>query len=159
MAAEGRPLRRRSLPRSIAAAEQVLDRPGEPVERETEHGEHAADDLCRAVPGRFGFRIEPDRSREVTGERHEPSDTARAVLVRPRPRAVARGQLPWGHERIADDDELPGAIAFAEQIDDAGAAQERGGFVDAAIDAIVEVAGAQLLEVRRALRRREEPLT
>src|SRR4051812_35085300 len=94
----------------------------------------------------------------MAGQRDEPGEAARAVLVGPRPGARACGQLPRRHQRVAHDNELPARIALAQDLEDARAAQERRGIVDAPVHAVVEIEGAKLLEMGRTLRRGEEPL-
>ena len=69
---------------------------------------------------------------------------------------VERRQLVGRHQRVADQDQLVVRAAVGEEVGDRHRVVEALGLVDAAVDAVVEVVGAQLLEVRRALRRAEE---
>src|SRR6266478_3482197 len=64
-----------------AAAHQMLDGFEEAVLGETVHGEDAADDLGRPVPGDGRFRIQPGGVEEMLGEVGEPGDAGRAGVL------------------------------------------------------------------------------
>src|SRR5690554_3640951 len=130
----------------------------EAAERQRIHREDAPDMLdCIAGPKALGLRVEPSRALKMIGEHHEPADPLDPAIVAEVERSTRGVELIRRHQGVTDHDELIMPAAFMEEIADADGLIKALRLVDMPVDAVMEIIGAQLAEMARALCRGEKP--